>query len=435
MELCIAGLHAAAAGHNNHIHPSLQPHLYELHSPLHATSTSTSTAANAGSNKSDQPKTSTSQHTNLNLDIDSHEALHEHIYHAYGDWDNSYDTTKLMLAGHKFSAGLGSELLGAPPPLMTGNPFAPDVIGASCTGTLDGSSTSSQVTSTKILQFGLGSTACSLGISSSTGSNNTASAGNGISSACSAAATFTGSAVSSSEVVTSLLNSSVANHHSAKSDHVHTDACFKNMKTLPASSTGSRMLFNPNQSANQGIKSGSLLSPSAGSSFSVSRTQSSAFSASSLSVAGINSGTSIASLATGVSLPLSEHCLKRNPFLHTHHSSFSGTHTTTTISTSSGLPAHPPPMKLTSELMRSVAMKEGVTTSQASVTSQPISNQPLPPPPATVSTPHTCTHMHGTPGGVQGITQPAGQHNLHAGLLDPNSQVSDSVMYDHMTHT
>ena len=404
--------------------------MYELHSPLHATSTNP-TAASVGSNKSDQPKTSASQHTSLNLDIDSHEALHEHIYHAYGDWDNSYDTTKLMLAGHKFSSGLGSELLGAPPPLMTSNPFAPDVIGASCAGTLDGSSTSSQVTSTEILQFGLGSPACSLGISSGTGSNNTTSAGNGISSACSAAASFTGSTVPSSEVVTSLLNSSVANHHSAKSDHVHTDACFKKMKTLPASSTG--MLFNPNQSANQGLKSGSLLSPSAGSSLSMSGSQSSAFSASSLSVAGINSGTSIASLATGASLPLSEHCLKHNPFLHTHHSSFSGTHTTTTISTSSRLPAHPPPMKLTSELIRSVAMKEGVATTQASVTSQPISSQPLPPPPATVSTPHTCTHMHGTTGGVQGITQPAGQHNVHTGLLDPNSQVGDSVMFDDMT--
>ena len=406
------------------MHPSLQPHLYELHSPLHAATTSS--AAGQGLSKSDQPKTSTSQHTSLNLDIDSHEALHEHIYHAYGDWDNSYDTTKLMLAGHKFNAGLGSELLGAPPPLMTSNPFAPDVVGASCSGTLDGSSASSHLSSTKILQFGLGNTACSLDISSGSGSNKASSAGN-ISSSCSAAASFAGSAAPSSAVATSLLNSSVANHHSAKSDHVHTDACFKNMKTLPGSSNGSRMLFNPNQSANQGLKSSSLLPPAGGSSFSIGGNQSSAFSASSLSVAGINSGTSLASLATGVSLPLSEHCLKHNPFLHTHHSSFSGTHTTTTISTSSGLPAHTPPMKLTSELIRSVAMKEGVATTQASVTSQPVSSQPLPPPPpSTASTSHTCTHLHGTTGGVQGIGQPAGQHNLHTGLLDPNSQVRNS---------
>ena len=402
--------------------PTLQPHLYELHNPLHSAPTNTSTAAStADTNKSDQSKTSRSQHNSLNLDIDSPEALHEHIDHAYGDWDNSYDTTKLMLAGHKFGGGLGSELLGAPPPLMTGNPFAQDE-----TSIPDGSSLSSQISSSaKILQFGSGSTTCSLSVSSNSGASSTSSAaGNGISSSCSIAASFPGSAVSCSAAATSILNSSVVNHHSAKSDHVHTDACFKNMKTLPASSTGSRMLFNPNQSANQAFKSGNLLAPSAGSS--LPNAQSAAFTTSSMGLGGASSGTSVSSLATGVSLPLSEHCLKHNPFLHTHHSSFSGTHTTTTISTSSGLPVHPPPMKLTSDLIRSVAMKEG-SAAQQSVTSQPTSGQPLPPSSTTGSTPHACIHAHGAAGNIQGIPQLGSQHSLHSGLLDANSQVCTHV--------
>lgn len=395
--------------------PVLQPHLYELHNSLHPAPTSTSTAVTtAGVTKSEHSKSSVSQHNSLNLDIDSHEALHEHIYHAYGDWDNSYDTTKLMLAGHKFNGSLGTELLGAPPPLMTSNPFLQDPADMMANGGMDGSS---QASSSKILQFGSGSTACSLGISSNSGSISTTAVGNGISSSCSVAAAFTSSSVPPAPGVTSLLNPSLVNHHGAK-DHVHTDACFKNMKALPISSTGT-VLFNSNQSAHRALKSGGLLASAAAAS---SSGQASAFTASSMGLAGGNSASSLPSLATGISLPLGDQCLKHNQFLHMHHSSFSGTHTTDTISTSSGLPTHAPPMKLTSELIRSVARKEG-TTSQPSVTSQPISSQSFPLPSATRSSPHTCAHMHGASGGMKGIHQLPGQHNPHGGLLDPKSQV------------
>lgn len=429
--------------------PLLQPHLYELHNPLNAaaagsTCSSSSPAAAASNNSSSTSDTTTTtkahahskasasqqqqqqQHNSLNLDIDSHEALHEHIYHAYGDWDNSYDTTKMMLAGHKFSGALASELLSAAPPLMTANPFMQDPGSA----TLDMSALTSQVAAANI-QFGAAagaSAACSSGLSSS--GSSVASNSSASSSTCSIAAAFSGAATAAS-----LLNPSVVNnHHSAKADHVHTDACFKNMKTLPASSTGSRMLFS-SKSATQALKSGGLLAPSVGGA-AASQSNSSGGSGSvpqpsfpvSASGSSSASATSLASLATGVSFPLSEHCLKHNPFLHTHHSSFSGTHTTTTISTASGLPAaHAQPMKLTSELIRSVTMKEGTTTPQSLLTSQPGSG------PSKASTssssagapasnPLTCSHLHGAAGNVQGITQ----HNLHSALLDPNSQVQNT---------
>ena len=99
------GLH----GHAEHGRPVFKPpHLYELHNPLlHQQAPKTNTQ-------------SQKKHGNFSLDLDSHEALHEHIYHAYGEWDNSYDSAKLMLASHKFNAGLGSELFsGQTPPLLS----------------------------------------------------------------------------------------------------------------------------------------------------------------------------------------------------------------------------------------------------------------------------------------------------------------------------
>ncbi len=325
-----------------------------------------------------------------------------------------------MLAAHKFNGAFATELLGSAPPLMTGNPFLQD--GSSLgggEGNLSGGADGTGSMGT--VQFNaLASSACTSGISAQSGGDGAAS--------CSIAAAFADAPPGPSTCAASaLFHSSVTNHHSANSDHVHTDACFKNMKALPASSTGSRMLFNSNQSVSEVLKAGSVLAAASSGGSSVS--QPAAASGSNA----FTSATSLASLATGVNLPLSEHCLKHNPFLHTHHASFSpgGAHTSTISSSAScatALPAHPPlPMKLTSELIRSVAMKEGAgatSTPPSLVTSQPVSGggtapQPLPSTNPAAS-PHTCAQMHG---GSGASGQLAGQHNLHSSLLDPNSQV------------
>lgn len=60
-----------------------------------------------------QPKPIIQPKVPLKLDFDSPDGIHEHIYHAYGEWDNTYDTRGLL---PKYD--LGSELL-PPPPLTT----------------------------------------------------------------------------------------------------------------------------------------------------------------------------------------------------------------------------------------------------------------------------------------------------------------------------
>lgn len=79
----------------SHIRPVLQPQLYDLHLPMR------------------QPKPIIQPKVPLKLDFDSPDGIHEHIYHAYGEWDNTYDTRGLL---PKYE--LGSDLL-PPPPLTT----------------------------------------------------------------------------------------------------------------------------------------------------------------------------------------------------------------------------------------------------------------------------------------------------------------------------
>lgn len=87
------GLHGFS--NRSHVRPLLQPQLYDLHMPVR------------------QPKPIIqSSKVPLKLDFDTPDGIHEHIYHAYGDWDNTYDS-RMMLS--KYSHGLGSELLPAAP--------------------------------------------------------------------------------------------------------------------------------------------------------------------------------------------------------------------------------------------------------------------------------------------------------------------------------
>ncbi|XP_052099365.1 protein FAM193A-like isoform X1 [Mytilus californianus] len=89
-----AGLH----GFRSHVRPLLQPQLYDLHMPLR------------------QPKPLIqSPKVPLKLDFDSPDGIHEHIYHAYGDWDNTYDSRMMLSNIPKYGHGLGSELLPAAP--------------------------------------------------------------------------------------------------------------------------------------------------------------------------------------------------------------------------------------------------------------------------------------------------------------------------------
>ncbi len=491
-------MHAAVASHSGHLRPSiLQPHLYELHSPLRppstsdtmtssqqqpAVATSVTTATNVatssgGSSNQQQPSTipassspattnaKPSHTTSLNLDLDSHEALHEHIYHAYGDWDNTYDPTKLMLAGHKFPGGTGgsfsSELLGPAPPLMTGssNPFLHTDPFAAGPGSLDSLSSGAS----GLLQFGAGNTtlACSLqGAAAVPSASSISTLHQGAAGSPANSAVPSSMTQASSAAASSLLSTAVLNHHSAniKSDHVHTEACFKNMKmsgpTGAALSTSGAAVFNtsnarhafsPNQSPHTGIplvKTDGLNTSALGVGLPASGTSLPAASLAPLtpsvpstlgpfappgSASTSVAAASIASLGMGMGLSgLSEHCLKHNPFLHAaHHAPFStgaphpSATTLSSVANNPGaLPTHPVPMKLTPELIRS--MKEGTAP-----TTQPISSQPIPPPPP--GAPHTCTHhVHGA---ATGVNQLAGQHNLHTNLLDPNVQVGQNKLY------
>lgn len=108
-----AGLH----GHSDHGQPVFQPpHLYELHNPLLQHQQAAKT-------------TNPSQKKHFSLDLESHDALHEHIYHAYGEWDNSYDSAKLMMAGHKFNTGFGSELFSPQTPPLLSSAFVGEQLG------------------------------------------------------------------------------------------------------------------------------------------------------------------------------------------------------------------------------------------------------------------------------------------------------------------
>lgn len=91
-----AGLHGFP--NRTHVRPLLQPQLYDLHMPLR------------------QPKPLIqSPKVPLKLDFDSPDGIHEHIYHAYGDWDNTYDSRMMLSNIPKYGHGLGSELLPAAP--------------------------------------------------------------------------------------------------------------------------------------------------------------------------------------------------------------------------------------------------------------------------------------------------------------------------------
>lgn len=85
------GLHSLGQGH---VRPILQPNLYDLHLP-------------------NQHHKSIIQQTKvpIKLDFDSPEGINDHIYHAYGDWDNTTYDPRLLLGTGKFE----SELLPPPP--------------------------------------------------------------------------------------------------------------------------------------------------------------------------------------------------------------------------------------------------------------------------------------------------------------------------------
>ena len=91
-----AGLHGLSS---HHVRPLLPTQLYDLHMPPV---------------RQPKPLLQTSTKVPLKLDFDSPEGIHEHIYHAYGEWDNTYDARMLL---PKYGT-LGTELL-PPPPLTT----------------------------------------------------------------------------------------------------------------------------------------------------------------------------------------------------------------------------------------------------------------------------------------------------------------------------
>lgn len=96
----------------------LQPHLYELHTPLQQ-------QQQMQPQMQQQPKPH--RPVAMNLDLPSHEAIQEHLYHAYGDWDNnsSMETSKFMINPHRFGGGLGSDFFNVPtPPLLPDFPEA-----------------------------------------------------------------------------------------------------------------------------------------------------------------------------------------------------------------------------------------------------------------------------------------------------------------------
>ena len=96
------GLHGLSS--RSHMRPLLQPQLYDLHLPMR------------------QPKSIIQPKVPLKLDFDSPDGIHDHINHAYGDWDNTYDSRVLL---PKYGTGLSTELLPPPPLSSLSNPFAP----------------------------------------------------------------------------------------------------------------------------------------------------------------------------------------------------------------------------------------------------------------------------------------------------------------------
>ena len=356
-------LHTAALhGHSPHIRPGLQSQLYELQSSTNSTR---------------QPKSllnpQKKHNTNFSLDLDSHEALHEHIYHAYGEWDNAYDSTKMMFSSHKYVGGLGSELFSAPPPpLMNGSPFV---------------SVADQLSTEAALSL-----AASGAKPSSLYQHSTMAA--------------LSNPLTSMATSTAFANTSMA---TANGEHVHTEACFKNMKPL------NRTLLNSSQAL--GTMAGkSPVTSCVSSSASTGGGGTASTTSSSL-------GTAAAAAAAAVAASThSDHCLKHNPFLHTHHSSFTSTHATTTISASPPLPSHPLPVKLTPELIRSAAMN--VTKEEAA---RGLANNP--PGAAPLGLPHTCTHQHNpaASGASPPFINPNAPNQTIAGLQLLNNNITVSL--------
>lgn len=338
----------ALHGHTPHVGPVLQSHLYEyeVHTP-------TSTTRQPKSLLNPQKK----HNANFSLDLDSHEALHEHIYHAYGEWDNAYDSTKLMLSSHKYvGGGLGSELFSAPPPpLMNGSPF----VNVGDHLSTEGAMSLASAMKTSVYQ------------------HNTVAMN---------------SPLTSMATSTSFANTSVA---SSNGDHIHTEACFKSMK--PGSHNNVSTSQPLSTVASRSVTSGCGTVPSTAASAAVATnnpvilTSSAAATSSTLSTAG---GTS----------SHNDHCLKHNPFLHTHHASFTSTHATTTISASPPLSSHQLPVKLTSERIRSTAIKEESARSNTQGTA--------------LNMPHTCSHQHNP------VINPQLATNGNQPFIPPNAGLS-----------
>ncbi len=342
-------IHTATSLHNHGTpHVRQMPHLYELHPGMNVRP--------SGKQAQMQKK----HGSGYNLDLDSHEALHEHIHNAYGDWDNSYDATKLMLAPHKFGGNLGSELFSNPvPPLMNGAQFASDAL-----ATTTETSLVSAVTSSTMLQNGslAGLSAVKSSVSAPPNGNNM------------------------------LITTSTAASQAIGNEHVHTEACFKK--------GSSHAMLNSSQSpTRQGMKLPIMPAmTSVGNNTSVPMVLSN----------------TVASSGSVMPTSHSDHCLKHNPFLHTHHSSFSSTHSTNTITAAPAVPSHPLPIKLTPDLIKSAAaISASKDPTLASVNMNPGGN-------ASFNLPLTCSHAHAQHNN-QAIAQLAGNRNPQ---VDANNAVS-----------
>lgn len=92
--------HAAHITHTAHAaaRSLLQPQLYDLHGSLR------------------------SARLPLKLDFEDPEGIQNHLYHAYGDWDNTFDPRILVPGTHRYPTGLGSDLV--PSPLTSDMPFS-----------------------------------------------------------------------------------------------------------------------------------------------------------------------------------------------------------------------------------------------------------------------------------------------------------------------
>ena len=268
------GIHPHAAGH---VRPILQPHLYELHSPLqqHAKTLLEQQKLQVG---------------NINLDLEHDPSLHEQLsYQSYTDWDNSYDSAKLMFSPHKFGGGLGSELFNAPtPPLMNGNQFLADP--ASAVIAAGENPLANVVKTSTVLQQ------CTTAARPMTTTVVTTSTG----------------------IVTSL---------SSLSDQLHTSNYLKPLNHLL--NTSQPQTSHPNK----------MLLPSTGLGPLATTVVNSLGMPAVSSMGGLP--TSMVSPSTSGSVAHSDLCLKTNPFLHTHHLSFPGSpHTTTVTSSQPASTAH-----------------------------------------------------------------------------------------------